>query len=124
MRFANYSDVSAWGRNANCHGPYHTYDFYFGTDKAKVASLDSSTLVAPSCTRTADPSDSNVIQTDCTLSGGADYNTTYYWRVKACNGPNNCTASGNDASDAGNDGVWQFTTGPLPAWWQSKPIAP
>lgn len=105
----SFAPVTNWGRPSNCGADYHFYEWYADLDKNKVLNFD------PTVEQGGDPA-----STSRDLVGGADYNTTYYWRVRACNGYGNCTASGYDSSDVGSDGVWQFTTGQLPGWWQAR----
>ena len=120
--------VDDWGVNADCQSNSKTLKWYGDTDKTKVANLDANVL---RLTRWANAA--GLIDMTTSVSG-ADYDTTYYWRVVACNGANNCTPSGGagDTDDhtydpvtgvqtsATPDGVYMFRTNPPSGWWQSQ----
>lgn len=106
--------VTSWGKNSRCLADYRTLTFYGSSDKNKVLNLD------PAIYTESHYSLGGVDPDPVFLVTAAEYDQTYYWRVVACNGSANCTASGYDSYDAGNDGVWQVTTRSLPGWWQSQ----
>ena len=97
-----------WGTPPNCNSPYHTLRLYGSSDPDKVINLNS-TATIPSWLNSPPPGGGEPSATFAGVSIAA-YGTTYYWRVMACNFGSTCTPSD----------VWSFTTGPLPAWWQSQ----
>ncbi|MBI5652459.1 MAG: hypothetical protein HZC40_18730 [Chloroflexi bacterium] len=113
-----FTNVSQWGlaptngANANCANNYNVMYWYLDKAIAKVnaATGGLGADVQGRCEQVANPFGSNNLpKWNCTITGGAEFNTTYYWKAQACNG-SLCTSSD----------VWSFTTSPLSGWWQSQ----